>query len=287
MTTRISDGSRVWMITGTSQGFGSALTRAALGRGDAVIATSRNPQKVATASPDAADRLLAIAMDLRDPVQVSSAVQAALARFGRIDVLVNNAGHGLVGAVEETSEAEIASVYETNVFGLLRVTRAILPHMRERRSGHVVNLSSIGGLVGFPGYGIYNATKFAVEGLSEALAKEVAPLGIRVTIVEPGPFRTEFLGGSLARTKQTLADYAGTAGRTRAALPDRHGKQPGDPVRAAERIVKAVTSENPPLHLLLGGIAYELATAKLESLRKEFDAWREVTLSSDFPSPRP
>ena len=275
---------RVWMITGASQGFGHELVRATLQRGDSVIATSRNPQKVAAAFKEVSDRLLAVSMDLRDPVQIAAAVQAALSRFGGIDVLVNNAGHGLLGAVEEASDAEIAGVYETNVFGLLRVTRAVLPHFRERRNGHVVNLSSIGGLVGLPGFGIYDSTKFAVEGLSEALATEVAPLGIRVTIVEPGPFRTNFLGDSLAMTGKTLSDYDQTSGRTRSAATERNGNQPGDPVRAAEAIIRAVTSEDPPLHLLLGKFAYEHATAKLDDLRKEFETWREVTLASDFPA---
>jgi NAD(P)-dependent dehydrogenase (short-subunit alcohol dehydrogenase family)/cytochrome b561 len=275
---------RVWMITGTSQGFGQELVRAALQRGDSVVATSRDPQKVTAAFKDASDRLLAIAMDLRDPANIATAVQAGLARFGRIDVLVNNAGHGLLGALEESTDVEILSLYETNVFGLLRVTKAVLPHFRERRSGHIVNLSSIGGLIGIAGYSIYNSTKFAVEGLSEALAKEVAPLGIRVTIVEPGPFRTSFLGGSLAMTDKPLSDYDQTSGRTRAAAMERNGNQPGDPVRAAEAIIKAITSENPPLRLLLGKFAYEQATARLDKLRTEFETWREVTLSSDFPT---
>ncbi len=274
----------VWMITGTSQGFGHELVRAALQRGDSVIATSRNPRKVAAAFPEAADRLLTVPMDLRDPAQIASVVQGGIARFGRIDVLVNNAGHGLIGAVEEASDAEIANVHETNVFGLLRVTRAVLPHFRERRSGHVVNLSSIGGIIGIAGFGIYNSTKFAVEGLSEALAHEVAPLGIRVTIVEPGPFRTDFLGGSLAVAGRTLADYDQTSGETRAGATTRHGNQPGDPVRAAEAIIKAVTSKNPPRHLLLGRFAYDRATAKLDDLRKEYEAWRDVTLGADFKS---
>ncbi len=272
---------RVWMITGTSQGFGLELVRKALGRGDSVIATSRDPQKVSAAAPQASQRLLALSMNLRDAGQIASAVQAGLARFGRIDVLVNNAGHGLFGAVEEATDAEIAHLYETNIYGLLRVTRAVLPHMRERRSGHIVNLSSVGGLIGLPGFGIYNSTKFAVEGLSEALAKEVAPLGIRVTIVEPGPFRTNFLGNSLTLTGKTVADYEETVGRARAALGSRHGKQPGDPPRAAEAIVTAVTAENPPLHLLLGSFAYDSVTAKFESMRKEIEAWRQVTFSTD------
>jgi NAD(P)-dependent dehydrogenase (short-subunit alcohol dehydrogenase family) len=272
----------VWLITGTSQGFGRELVHAALKRGDLVVATSRQPDKVTAAFKDAGDRLLAVAMDLNDATQISGVVQKAIDRFGHIDVLVNNAGYGIIGAVEEASDAEVARVHELNVFGLLRVTRAVLPHFRKRRSGHVVNLSSIGGLVGLPGFGIYNATKFAVEGLSEALATEVAPLGIGVTIVEPGPFRTDFLASSLVVTEKTLADYADTAGKTRTGATERNGSQPGDPVRAAEAIIQAVTSEHPPLHLLLGRFAYERATAKLEILRKEFEAWRDVTLGADF-----
>jgi NAD(P)-dependent dehydrogenase (short-subunit alcohol dehydrogenase family) len=275
-------GPLVWFITGTSQGFGRELVNAALKRGDSVVATSRNPEKVKSTFPDAADHLLAVPMDLRDSTAIASAVDAAVSRFGRIDVLVNNAGHGIIGAVEETSDAEVASLYETNVFGLLRVTRAVLPYLRKQRSGHVVNLSSIGGLVGLPGFGIYNSTKFAVEGLSEALAAEVAPLGIRVTLIEPGPFRTEFLGNSLVVTEKELEDYRGTSGQTRAAAGGRNGAQPGDPVRAAEAIVKAVTAEKAPLHMVLGRFAYERAMAKLDDMRNEFDAWQEVALSADF-----
>jgi NAD(P)-dependent dehydrogenase (short-subunit alcohol dehydrogenase family) len=176
----------VWFITGTSQGFGRELVRAALQRGDSVVATSRQPEIVAAAFPDASDRLLAVTLDLHDPAQIARTVATVVSRFGRIDVLINNAGHGLLGAVEEASDAAIRRVYETNVFGLIRLTQAVLPHLRQQHSGHVVNLSSIGGLVGLPGWGIYNSTKFAVEGLSEALAIELAPLGIGVTIVEPG-----------------------------------------------------------------------------------------------------
>ena len=282
-TSHTPQGSLVWFITGTSQGFGRELVRAALERGDSVLATSRNPDKVSAAFPNASERLLVVPMDLQYPGQISNAVQSALIQFGRIDVLVNNAGHGFIGAVEEARQDEIDSVYETNVFGLLRVTRAVLPHFREQRAGHVVNISSISGLVGMPGFGIYNSTKFAVEGLSEAMAHEVAPLGIRVTIVEPGPFRTEFLGSSLAVAGRTLMDYERTAGRTREGVATRNGNQPGDPARAAQAIVKAVTSENPPLHLLLGRFAYDLAIAKLDKLRSEFETWREVTLGADFP----
>jgi NAD(P)-dependent dehydrogenase (short-subunit alcohol dehydrogenase family) len=279
-----ADAHRVWFITGASQGFGRELVRAALQRGDSVIATSRKPQAVAAAFSGAADRLLPLSLDLRNPAQISSTVEKAISRFDRIDILVNNAGYGLTGAVEEASDPEIASIYETNVFGLLRVIRAVLPYMRKQRSGHIVNFSSIGGLTGMPGWGIYNSTKFAVEGLSEALAAELAPLGIGVTIVEPGPFRTEFLGGSLEKTASVLPDYEVTAGKTRAGAVQRHGTQPGDPARAADAIVQAVTSPDPPLHLLLGKFAYDRFNQKLDELRHEMDAWREVGLGTDFKS---
>jgi NAD(P)-dependent dehydrogenase (short-subunit alcohol dehydrogenase family) len=279
-----SDTRRVWFITGTSQGFGRELVRASLQRGDSVIATSRTPQAVAAAFSAAADRLLAVSMDLRDPAQISSVVDQATKRFGRIDILVNNAGYGVTGAVEEASDSEIASIYETNVFGLLRVTRAVLPYLRKQRSGHIVNISSIGGLTGMPGWGIYNSTKFAVEGLSEALAAELAPLGIGVTIVEPGPFRTDFLGGSLEKAAHVLPDYEVTAGKTRAGAVERNGKQPGDPALAADAIVQAVTSPDPPLHLLLGRFAYDRTNQKLDAFRREMESWRELTLATDFKS---
>jgi NAD(P)-dependent dehydrogenase (short-subunit alcohol dehydrogenase family) len=273
---------RTWLITGTSQGFGRDLVGAALQRGDNVVATSRSPEKVRVNFPDAADRLQATAMDLDNPRQIAAAVDSAIQHFGRIDVLINNAGHGLLGAVEEATDAEISKVFQTNVFGLLRVTRAVLPHMRRQRSGHIVNLSSIGGLIGIPGWGIYNATKFAIEGLSEALAKEVAPLGIGVTIVEPGPFRTDFLGGSLSTVEARMSDYEQTAGKTRTYQQENDGAQAGDPARGAKAIVDAVVSKNPPLHLLLGAMAYQRATEKVDTLRNEFEAWRDVTLATDF-----
>jgi NAD(P)-dependent dehydrogenase (short-subunit alcohol dehydrogenase family) len=258
------------------------MVRVALSRGDYVIGTSRNPKKVAATFASAADRLLAVYLDLSSDLQVKEAVAGAAERFGRIDVLVNNAGHGLLGAVEEAQDAEVAGVFETNVFGLLRVTRAVLPFLRKQRSGHIVNLSSIGGLVGLPGWGIYNATKFAVEGISEALAAELTPLGIGVTVVEPGPFRTDFLGGSLATVAETIPDYDQTAGKTRTYRDDNNGTQAGDPVRAAEVIVDAVVKNRAPLHLLLGAVAYERATRKLEALHNDFTTWRDITLSTDY-----
>ncbi len=273
----------VWMITGTSQGFGRDLVAAALERGDSVVATSRDPGKVTAQFPKAGERLMVTAMDLRDEAQVQSTVASAVKKFGKIDVLVNNAGYGMLGAVEEIGEEETRKVFEVNVFGLLRVTRAVVAHMRARRSGHIVNLSSIGGLVGLPGWGIYNATKFAVEGISEALALEVKPLGIGVTVVEPGPFRTDFLGGSLSMAQKQIAAYDATAGQTRKYQAENNAKQPGDPVRAAQAIVEAVTASEPPLHLLLGALAYQRANAKLDAMRGEFEKWKGLTLGADFP----
>jgi NAD(P)-dependent dehydrogenase (short-subunit alcohol dehydrogenase family) len=267
---------RTWLITGTSQGFGRDLVSAALNRGDNVVATSRSPEKVRSAFPNAKDRLYATPMDLADSRQIDSAVASAIQNFGRIDVLVNNAGHGLLGAIEEADDAQIKDTFETNVFGLIRVTRAVLPQMRRQKSGHIVNLSSIGGLVGGAGWGIYNATKFAVEGLSEALAQEVKPLGISVTVVEPGPFRTNFLGDSLRWASGHLEEYDQTAGKSRDYQKQFDGTQAGDPVRAAMAIVDAVTGKNPPLHLLLGAIAYQRATAKLDAMRAEFQTWKDV-----------
>ena len=267
----------VWFITGTSQGFGKELVHAALERGDSVVATSRTPDKVLADFPESKDRLLTLSLDLRDPAQINAVVQEAINRFGRIDVLINNAGYGLLGAIEEVEDAEIASIYEINVFGLLRVTRAILPYLRKQRIGHIVNISSIAGFAG-----LYCSTKFAIDGLSESLALEVAPLGIHVTVVEPGPFRTNFLGASLVITNSTIPDYGKSAGLMRAYASENNQKQSGDPALAAKAIIQAVLSEKPPLHLLLGTSAYERAHKKLEDLNNEFTTWKDVSLSCDF-----
>ena len=274
---------KVWLITGTSQGFGLELVRAALNKGDRVVATSRSPEKVKSQFASAGDRLHAITLDLHKQASIEKTVADVASKFGRIDVLVNNAGHGLLGAIEEAADDEILAVYQTNVFGLLRLTRAVLPMMRKQGTGHIVNLSSIGGLIGIPGWGIYNSTKFAVEGISEALAHECKPLGISVTVVEPGPFRTDFLGGSLATVKQHIPAYDDTAGKTRQYQQSNNGSQAGDPAAGARAIVDAVTGPNPPLHLLLGAMAYQRATDKLDTIRKEFEAWKAVTLATDFP----
>ena len=271
----------VWLITGCSTGFGRELARLLLRAGRRVVVTARN---AATLDEFAsAENALVAALDVTLPAQVADVVQRAEARFGRIDVLVNNAGFGYLSAIEEGEDAEVRAMFETNVFGLANMTKEVLPGMRARRSGHIVNLSSVGGLVGFPGIGYYNATKFAVEGLSEALAKETAPLGIKVTIVAPGPFRTDWAGRSLKTPRVAIADYAQSAGARRAMIQGRSGSQPGDPIRAAEAILRAVESPEPPLHLLLGRPAYEFTAAKFKEFTTEMEKWREVSLGTDFP----
>jgi len=222
-------------------------------------------------------------LDVTDAGQVDSAVTQAFAQFGQVDVLVNNAGYGVAGGIEEVSEAEFMPMFETNVFGLLRVTRAFLPYLRRQRSGHILNLSSIGGVVAGPGIGFYNSTKFAVEGLSEALAAELAPLGIRVTIIEPGPFRTDFLGRSGVLAKTRIADYDGTAGNMRKYFAENDGKQPGDPARAVQAMMHVVDSPNPPLRLLLGASALQRLRTKFGNWEKEIAAWEQVTIGADFP----
>ncbi|WP_448192128.1 oxidoreductase [Azospirillum sp. sgz301742] len=273
----------VWFITGCSTGFGRELARLVLERGWRVVATARDAAKVEDLAAAHPGRALAVALDVNDPAQIARAVAEAERAFGRIDVLVNNAGYGYLSAIEEGEDAEIRAMFETNVFGLAAMTRAVLPGMRARRSGHIVNISSQGGLVGFPGSGYYAATKFAVEGLSEALSKEAAPLGIRVLLVEPGPFRTDWAGRSLKQSATFIEDYAETAGNRRKSISGYSGKQPGDPVRAAEAIVTAVTSANPPLRLLLGRQALENVRGKLDSMAKEIDAWEATTAGADFP----
>jgi len=273
----------VWFITGCSTGFGRALATHALDRGLRAVVTARDPQKIQDIAAGHPDQALVLQLDVTDAAQVVEAVNKAEAAFGGIDVLVNNAGYGYLGAVEECEESEVRAMFEANFFGLSRMIHAVLPGMRRRRRGHIVNISSVGGLVGLPSAGYYNATKFAVEGLSEALAKEVEPLGINVLIVEPGPFRTDWAGRSLKQVRQEIADYAQTAGARRRQIAGYSGTQPGDPARAAEAIIKAVESSTPPLRLLLGRLGLEVARAKIDTLRRDFDAWETTTLGADFP----
>jgi NAD(P)-dependent dehydrogenase (short-subunit alcohol dehydrogenase family) len=274
---------RTWFITGASTGFGRLLAEELLKAGGKVIATARKLDKVADLEKQYPKTAKALVLNVTDAGQVDSAVTQAFAQFGQVDVLVNNAGYGVAGAIEEVAETEFMPMFETNVFGLIRVTRAFLPHLRKQRSGHILNLSSIGGLIGGPGMGYYNASKFAVEGLSEALAGELAPLGIHVTIVEPGPFRTDFLGRSGVIATKKMADYDKTAGNMRRYFAENDGKQPGDPLRAVHAMMQVVASPNPPLRLLLGVSALKRTRAKLDSWQKEIAAWEPVTVGADFP----
>jgi NAD(P)-dependent dehydrogenase (short-subunit alcohol dehydrogenase family) len=224
-----------------------------------------------------------VQLDVTDRAQIAQAVRQAEEKFGCIDVLVNNAGYGYLAAVEEGEDEQIRAMFETNFFGLVAMTNAVLPGMRQRRSGHIVNFSSIGGLVSFAATGYYHATKYAVEGLSESLSIELAPLGIKVLIVEPGPFRTDWAGRSLLESRTVINDYDSTAGERRRQTHERSGRQQGDPVRAGKAIIDAVGSQNPPLHLLLGKPALEMGYRKLEALKKDFDSWRQTTLGADYP----
>lgn len=273
----------VWFITGASRGFGLEIAREALSRGDSVVATARNPQTVIDALPDAGDRLAAVALDVNDAAQTRAAVDTAVARFGRIDVLVNNAGRGLLGAIEEVSDDEVRAVFDVNVFGLLAVTRAVLPTMRAQRSGLIVNLSSVGGFVAWPGWGAYSATKFAVEALSEAMTHELAPLGIRATAVEPGPFRTDFLASSsLEVARNEIEDYAGSGGAARQWASDNDNAQEGDPVKAAKIIVDLADRDDLPERIQLGAAAFDDVAAKLERTAKDQEQWRSISLSADY-----
>jgi NAD(P)-dependent dehydrogenase (short-subunit alcohol dehydrogenase family) len=273
----------VWFVTGASRGFGLEITREALSRGDSVIATARSPHAVSDAIPDGSDRLLAVGLDVSVPEQINAAVDAAIDRFGRIDVLVNNAGRGLVGAVEETSDAEARALFDVNVFGLLAVTRAVLPHMRAVRSGLVVNLSSVGGFVAWPGWGVYAATKFAVEALSEAMTHELAPLGIKSVAIEPGPFRTNFLdGSSLSEVQTRVDDYSATAGAARSWATDTNYGQAGDPVKAAKVIVDLAAYDELPERIQLGANAVDDVAAKLARMARDQDQWRSISLSTDY-----
>ena len=272
----------VWFITGCSTGFGRELAKLIIARGWRAVVTARKVEQVVDIV-DGHTNAFAVALDINKPDQIAEAVGQAETHFGQIDVLVNNAGYGYLAAVEEGEEEQIRQIFETNFFGLVALTNAVLPGMRKRRAGHIVNFSSIGGLMSFASTGYYHATKFAVEGLSESLSIELKPLGISVTIVEPGPFRTDWAGRSLLESKTQIEDYAETAGKRRTQSRERSGKQVGDPVRGAEAIIKAVTSENPPLRLLLGKPAFDMAQKKLDSMKQEFDTWRETSLSADFP----
>ena len=271
-----------WFITGCSTGLGRALAAAVLQAGHNAVLIARKPESLDDLVRDFSDTALVLPLDVRDHDQVVAAVRAGEERFGALDVLVNNAGYGYRSALEEGDPDEVAQLFATNFFGAVDVIQQVLPGMRSRGAGTIVNLSSIAGRVSQPGSGYYSATKFALEGASDALAQEVGPLGIRVIVVEPGGFRTDFAGRSLTQSAQPIGDYADTAWKRRNENDTIDGRQPGDPAKAAQAILQAVASDEPPLRLLLGSDALRRAEAELDRQRAEIDAWREVTTGTDF-----
>ena len=275
--------SKIWFITGCSTGFGRELAKHVLASGDFAVVTARNADQILDIVGDYPEQSIALKLDVTNKEELIEAYNEAIKRFGQIDVLVNNAGIGYFGSIEESDETEIRKMFEVNFFALAEVTRIFLPGMRARRSGHIVNISSIGGLVAFPAVGFYNATKFALVGYSESLAKELDPLGIKVSIICPSGFRTDWAGRSANEAKNTIADYETTAVKNQSAIRGYSGNQPGDPKRAALAIVKAVNDAHPPLHLLLGAAALKGTTNKLLELKLDFDTWEATTIGADFP----
>lgn len=270
----------VWFITGCSTGFGRALAELIVKRGWPLVATARNKESLADL---AGDKVLLLDLDVTQQNQITEAVAAAEERFGHIDVLVNNAGYGYLTSVEEGEDSAIRAQFEANVFGLFALTRAVLPGMRKRRSGHIMNVTSVAGFIGNPSSSYYAASKHAVEGFSKSLANEVRPLGLRVTCVEPGPFRTDWAGRSLQRTRNQIEDYAGTVGKRLADLDGYSGKQAGDPVRAGEAMIAVSQMEKPPLHLVLGAWGHKAVSSYLLATIAELEAHRDLALNSDYP----
>ena len=276
--------SPVWFITGCSTGFGRDLAKLVIDRGWRAVVTARDSSRVADLVDGAEDRVIALALDVTDQAQIDAAARSAVDRFGQVDVLVNNAGYGYQATAEEGTDVEIRAQFEANVFGLFAMTRALLPTMRAVGQGAIVNFTSVAGLVGFPGSGYYAASKHAVEGWSDALLAEVEPLGLSVTCVEPGPFRTDWAGRSLRQTPSTIDAYADSAKARMEMTKGYSGMQPGDPVRAGEAIIAAVERDDPPRHLVLGRFGYETVTAKLKERLAEIEAQKEVSLGADFPA---
>ena len=273
----------VWFITGCSTGFGHELAKLVLARGWRAVVTARDASRVADLVLGVEERALALALDVNDSAQISAAVAATHAKFGRIDVLVNNAGYGYMSSVEEGDEAQVRAQFDANVFGLFAMTRAVLPGMREQRSGHVINITSVAGHVGFPGSGYYAASKHAVEGWSDSLAAEGKPLGIKVTCVAPGPSRTDWAGRSMTQTPNRIADYADTVGARLKNTSANSGHQAGDPVRIAEAMIAITQHAQPPRSFVLGAFGVDAVTGHLARKLAEIEAWREVGVATDFP----
>ncbi|MEM5326230.1 oxidoreductase [Paraburkholderia sp. JHI2823] len=284
MSVESPNASPVWFVTGCSTGFGRELARAVLARGWRCVASARNKASLDDLAPEAGERLLRVSLDVTDAAQIDAAVAAAQKQFGAIDVLVNNAGYGYQSSIEEGEEREIRAQFDANAFGLFALTRAVLPGMRARRKGHVINITSVAGLAGFPGSGYYAASKHAVEGFSDSLLAEAGPLGIKVTCVEPGPFRTDWAGRSLVQTASRIDDYAETAGARMKRTAEGSGHQPGDPVRAAQAMIRIAEVENPPRHLVLGAFGVEAVSNRLRAALADVEAWRELSLGTDYPA---
>ncbi|WP_313375715.1 oxidoreductase [Pantoea sp. CTOTU50773] len=273
----------VWFISGCSTGFGRELAQQTIARGFHTVVTARDPAKVQDLVAGH-DNALAVALDVTDQSSIDRAVHAALEKFGAIDVLVNNAGYGYQSSVEEGDDREIRDQFDANVFGLFALTRAVLPAMRKQRRGHVINITSVAGFIGFASSGYYSASKHAVEGWSDSLAVEAAPLGIHVTCVEPGPFRTDWAGRSLHQTPSTLPEYADTAAARMKATSEYSGTQAGDPARAATAMIAITEHDNPPRHLVMGAWGYEAVTNKLKERLAQIEDWKQTSIDTDFPS---
>ncbi|MEI5668535.1 oxidoreductase [Bosea sp. CCNWLW174] len=273
---------KTWLITGCSSGLGRQLAEAVAARGDRLVATARSTESLKSLGGRYPETVRSISLDVTRAGDAAKAVDLAESTFGGLDVLVNNAGFGFIGAIEEGEPGEYRPMFEVNLFGLIETTRAALPALRKRAGARIVNLSSGAGIAGSAGFGFYNASKFAVEGLSEALAQELRPLGVRVLIVEPGPFRTEFLGRSMLTAAQEIAAYAETVPARRQYRQTNNGRQAGDPAKAVAVMLRAVDAEHPPLHLPIGPRAYAVAEQKLESFRADITAWRDISIATDF-----
>lgn len=270
---------KIWFITGISSGLGKALAQTVIENGDFVIGTFRNQSQADDFNNHHKDEAFALTLDITKPTEIEKAVKLVTDKFGKIDVLVNNAGFGFAGAIEETSTAETREIFEANFFGTLQLTQNFLPLLRQQKSGHIIQISSHGGFKAFVGFGIYNASKFALEGFSEALAQEIAPLGIKLTIVEPGPFRTNFAGSSFKQAEKIIEDYNPTAGAFRERMKQVDGKQEGDPMKASQAIIDITKLDSPPLRLPLGKIAIVSLTAKLDSVQKDINTYKDIAES--------
>lgn len=282
-TINIPTDKKVWFISGVSTGLGRALAEAVLKKGDFLAGTVRDDSTIPAIEDMAQGRAIGIRMDVTHVQEVEAAIQKTIEHFGQIDVLVNNSGHGMIGAIEESSDAEVRALFEVNVFGVLHVLRAALPHMRAQKRGMIINMSSQGGVRSFPGSGHYCGSKHALEAFSESMAVELAPMGIKVLIVEPGPFRTDFAGRSMAIAEHVIEDYASSSGLRRSNLKNVDGKQKGDPVRAAEAIIQAAEAPNPPLRLALGADALTVMREKVSNMMQDWKTWEAVSIGADFP----